>query len=95
MVLLANDGAWQGATNFLKSPVADNPEGHCWRYDSIATRLNADEGNINAASAFELLEEASQANTQWSIVYGMNDLDISVAMGRDFDIIHQFELEAD
>jgi hypothetical protein len=41
----------------------------------------------------DLLEDVSQSLTVWSVVYSMSSGDISVAMGRDYDQVHQFTLE--
>jgi len=39
-----------------------------------------------------LLEEVSQQNTIWSIVYGMSSGKITVSMSRNYETVHRFTL---
>jgi hypothetical protein len=39
-----------------------------------------------------LLGEVSQESTQWSVVYDFATGDIHVAMGRDYEHVHVFNL---
>ncbi len=93
MIVIPNISPWHRATNFLVSAHDDEPAGVCWRYDEIGRRLEEATGGITSHQAMELLQDVSQQNTQWSIVYGMKDGEVSVAMGRDYDRIHSFRLD--
>ena len=50
-------------------------------------------GNLTTPDAMDLLADVSQANTQWSIVYGIDSGDIAVVMGREYENAHTFRLE--
>lgn len=39
-----------------------------------------------------LLQDVSQPNTQWSIVYGMTTGSVTVAMGEKYDRVHTFDI---
>ena len=72
------------ATNFIHASV-DIPEGHCWRYDTISSRLEAAQGDMTPESAMRLLKDVSQNSTQWSVVYNMSVGDIHIVMGGHYD----------
>ncbi len=94
MAVFHNESSWQTATNFLLSDTNGNPQGQCWRYDRIVQRLKGSEGRIAAQDAIRLLEDVSQDNTQWSVVYHMSSGELDVVMGRDYTgPIHTFHLE--
>jgi hypothetical protein len=90
MRVLHNEVPYHLATNFIRSSQGESPEGACWRYDAIDERLTESEGRLSRSEAMELLESVSQPNTQWSIVYGMMDQDVLIAMGRDYDNLYAF-----
>jgi hypothetical protein len=93
MVAFRNESSWQHATNFLLSSTEGHPQGQCWRYDRISQHLNEVEGRLSAQDAFRLLEEVSQENTQWSLVYHMTSGDLGIVMGRNYSgNIHTFHL---
>ena len=92
MVVMPNETPWHLATNFLRTAAGETTEGQCWRYDTISERLAEAEGRIAAQDALEVLREASQGGTQWSIVYGMSSGDVNVAMGRQYEAAHTFHL---
>lgn len=91
--IIPNDKPWHLATNFLLSSVTGSAKGQCTRYDKIDQRLSTTEGKINAQDALSLLGDVSQANTQWSIVYGMSTGEVSVTMGRQHDRAFAFHLD--
>lgn len=95
MKVITNQSPWHRATNFLKSAYDDPAEGVCWRHDEIGRRLEETGGILSTGEAMDLLRSVSQTNTQWSIVYDMNDNDVLVAMGREYDNRHTFELEVE
>jgi hypothetical protein len=49
---------------------------------------------MSAEEALTLLQDVSQPNTQWSIVYGISAGEILVSMGREYNQVHTFHLAA-
>jgi hypothetical protein len=92
VVVMANKDPWHLATNFLCAAARDSAEGMCWRYDKISERLEEAGGRLSAQDGLDLLAEVSQDGTQWSIVYGMNIGDVTVAMGGQYEVVHTFHL---
>lgn len=92
MTIIKNDQPWHLATNFLVASAGDPAEGNCWRYDLISQSLNEVRGILNMDESMDLLEMVSQPGTQWSIVYGINDGDIHLSLGRDYDRVYNFKL---
>jgi hypothetical protein len=92
MHVLPNQNPWHQATNFLVSSTGNPPQGHCWRYDRIHQRLSSSQGKLSIQNAIDLLSQVSQDNTQWSIIYGLKSGEITVAMGRDYENVHTFDL---
>lgn len=92
MVVIPNEMPWHQATNFLRASAGESAEGECWRYDKISQRLTEAEGQLTVQDAMNLLSEAAQGSTQWSVVYGMSTGDVNVTMGREYDNVHAFPL---
>lgn len=92
MVIMANEEAWQAATNFLRAEAGEDTEGWCWRYDRITQRLSETEGRLTVEGAMDLLNEASQEITEWSIVYRISSGEVAVSMGRRYGTVHAFDL---
>ena len=91
MVAIPNEASWHQATNFLRAAVGDSTEGICWRYDIISARLQETAGQVTVEDAFNLLERVSQAGTQWSVVYEMDDYQVNVVMGKQYESVHTFK----
>jgi hypothetical protein len=93
MAVLRNEKPWQVSTNFIlaeESPTgADSP---CWRYNLAYEMLEQKDGDLSQTAAMSLLQDVSQRNTMWSVVYDVTNGDIQVAMGRQYDQVHSFEL---
>ncbi len=93
MVTFRNRSGWQTATNFLLASTDGHPQGQCWRYDRMVQRLRELQGRILSPDAIRLLEDVSQENTQWSIVYHLASGDIDIVMGRNYSRpVHTFHL---
>ncbi len=92
MNIIENEHPWHLATNFLLSSVNDPKDGNCWRYNTIDARLNETQGRLDSESAMDLLADVSQDITQWSVVYQMAQGEVSVAMGRDYALVHDFKM---
>ena len=94
MSIVRNTEPWQVATNFILS--GKTPEqalSSCWRYKAAYEVLDQNEGLLSQNEAMTLLDNISQANTRWSVTYGMVSGDIQVVMQRDYEHILQFKLE--
>jgi hypothetical protein len=93
MVVLANDGAWQAATNFIRARAGEDDTEWCWRYDRISRHLSETEGRLTMEGAIDLLGDVAQAHTQWSIAYGISSGQLRVSMGREQETLHTFDLD--
>ncbi|MCJ7622789.1 MAG: linear amide C-N hydrolase [Anaerolineaceae bacterium] len=89
MRVIRNDELWQVSTNFVISET-ENPV--CERYLHVGEVLETAEGQITQADAMELLEDVSQPNTRWSVIYNMASGEVMVAMGRKYDRVYLDEL---
>jgi hypothetical protein len=90
MVILPNTEPYHLATNHLR--LTNTGDGGCWRYATLDERLTETEGRLMPQDAIDLLGDVAQEGTQWSIVYGISTGDVDVAMGRDYDDVHSFDL---
>jgi choloylglycine hydrolase len=86
----SDDEPWHQATNFLRASAGESAAGACWRYDHISEGLLEVNGRLTTTSAMHLLGQVAQENTQWSIVYGLTDGEVTVTMGRDYNNQHTF-----
>jgi len=93
MTVIHNESPYHRATNFIRSAEGDSAEGACWRYDEIGERLEETSGQLSKTEAMDLLQSVSQPNTQWSVVYGMVDHDVLIAMGRNYEDLYAFDFE--
>ena len=91
MVVTPNEAPWHQATNFLRAAAGYSTEGICWRHDTISERLQETGGRVTVEDAFNLLQDVSQDGTQWSVVYEMDDYQVNVVMGRQYESVHTFE----
>jgi choloylglycine hydrolase len=92
MVVTPNEDPWHLATNFITASVPAPSEAGCWRYDLIEETLREAGGDLDPDGAIALLEQVSQDNTQWSVVYGLSTGTVQVSIGRQYDSPHTFEL---
>ena len=90
---IPNDKPWHFATNFLLSAVNGSAAGQCARYDKLDQQLSIAKGSIDAADAMSLLKDVSQANTQWSIVYGFSTGNVTVTLERQYGRTHTFHID--
>ncbi|MGW8251929.1 MAG: linear amide C-N hydrolase, partial [Anaerolineales bacterium] len=96
MRVLPNQLDWQVSTNFLISE--EHPEGansSCWRYNQSYSTLEGAAGSLSAPAAMDLLERVSQEGeygTRWSVVYGLDSGEITLAMGGEYGKVFKFNL---
>jgi hypothetical protein len=93
VVVMVNRDPWHLATNFLCTAAGDSMEGMCGRYDKISERLGEAQGRLSVQDGLALLAEVSQDGTQWSVIYGMSIADVTIAMGRQYEVVHTFHLD--
>ena len=93
MVEIWQENPWLAATNDLLSAESNGSGDRGWRYETIVERMYTSDGKMDSSSALSILEEVAQENTQWSIVYKVSGRSIEIAMGRDFQTIHKYELD--
>ena len=80
---------WQVSTNFLLS---EPKQPDCWRYEKASELLAEEQGDITEGQAMNILQGTSLDNTVWSIVYNLRSGQINLALGKDYDYVHTFEL---
>jgi Acyl-coenzyme A:6-aminopenicillanic acid acyl-transferase len=88
---LYNNDPWHLATNHLRCIATG--DGNCWRYHILSDHLTASQGQLDTASAMQLLSDIKQTSTQWSVVYNMNTGDVNVVVGTNYDTVHTFHLD--
>lgn len=94
MVVLPGENAWQVCTNFILSKVQpDGAHSPCWRYNKAYATLLESGGQLTEAEAMALLSQVSQGNTVWSAVFNQTSGDIRVAVGRNYERVHEFHLD--
>ena len=92
MIVVRNDKPWQVSTNFLFSEA--KPEAYDrWRYDTACEYLLRKEGHVTEQDAMKLLQSVKLEQTVWSVVYNLSTGAVNIAMGKDYEKIHSFQLE--
>jgi len=90
--VLESNQPWQAATNFYLFDAEDDKKSQCWRYQKTMQKLAENQGRLTIPESFDLLQEVSLGNTQWSVVYDMAEREIYVVLAKDFGKIHKFKL---
>jgi len=94
IVVIRNKNLWQVSTNFIiNNKTLQQAKYSCWRYKQTYEMLDELNGSLSQNSAMELLEDVSQSNTIWSVVYNLHDLKFDIVMDKKFEEIHQFQLK--
>jgi hypothetical protein len=93
MHVTPNDTPWHLATNFLCAAVEGSLAGNCWRYDRVLQEMETTGGYLRVDEVITLLSEVSQANTQWSVVYGINTGSVEIVIGQNYDQVHSFQFD--
>ena len=92
--VLRNTHPWQVATNFILTGLTpETALASCWRYKKAWETLDNRPTFPVLTNALSLLEDVSQGNTIWSVVYDTASLDFQVVMGRKYDSVHAFNLK--
>ncbi|UCF14810.1 MAG: linear amide C-N hydrolase [Phycisphaerales bacterium] len=88
--VVRDDKPWQVSTNYLFSE-AQQP--NCWRYNKAAESLAESKGSKSATEAMSLLKSTSLDHTVWSVVYNLTTGQVNVALGKNYDKVHTFDLK--
>lgn len=92
--VIRSQQSWQAVTNFLLTDLSEaEADASCWRYQKASDQLESTRGILEAPQAMSLLRDVSQDSTVWSVVYNLSSGDILIALGRDYDRLHAFNLE--
>jgi hypothetical protein len=93
LVAVRSDDPWQVSTNFvLTGTDPGTARALCERYARASDALLGAKGRLSPGEFMSLLGEVSQMSTVWSVVYNTGSGSVSVAVGRKYDQVHQFEL---
>ena len=65
-------------------------EGHCSRFDILDQALNEKAENT-AEESMKLLEAVKQRNTQWSVVFSLNDFSADYAVNGTYDKVYHLK----
>lgn len=93
MRVIRNQQNWQAATNFHFFGNEKRAPGLCARYHAIRQRLIENQGRLDIEQSMDLLANVAQSNTRWSVVYDLKQLQIHLAMSREFTSPIRLELE--
>ena len=83
------DTSWQVLTNKLvyNTQDADLRE-RCWRYKSISESLEEAAGKVDWKAGMNILHDARQNGTTWSVVYSPTTQDVYFSVYQDWDTIY-------
>ena len=88
--IVRDDNLWQVSTNYLFS---EPQQPDCWRYKTASEALREVQGNISQDKVMSLLKDTSQDHTTWSVVYNLENGQINLVMGKNYDRVHTFNLK--
>jgi len=88
--IVRDDNLWQVSTNYLFS---EPQQPDCWRYKTASKALSEAQGKISQDKAMRLLQDTSQDSTVWSVVYNLENGQINLVMGKNYDRVHTFSLK--
>jgi len=92
MHVIKEETPYQVMTNFVIQGAQTGPDAPCWRHRAVHRGLEGFNGAVSGGEAMDLLSEASQSSTIWSIVYETSTGKIHVAMGCNYERVHTFSL---
>ncbi len=84
---------WQVCTNFIISGKTEKESlDSCWRYNKAHTLLGQSQGYLLEPSAMVLLDNVTEDDTAWSIVYEQSSGKIHLVAGQDYEQVYEFQL---
>jgi hypothetical protein len=93
MNVIRNSEPWQVSTNFIITDSEAPFQIPCSRYRIVYEELKEKEGKITFIDAMNLLQKSSQKNTVWSAVYDPQTLEMSLALGGNYNNIIKFKIQ--
>jgi hypothetical protein len=94
MIVTPNSGDWQVATNFILTGMTpEQAKPLCWRYQTAFDTLSRTMGRVSRETSMTLLQDVSQGNTQWSVVYDLTSGEFQLVMDRNYSHPLNFKLE--
>jgi len=93
MKVIRNSEPWQVSTNFIITDSEAPFQIPCSRYRIVYDELKEKGGKITFIDAMNLLQKSSQKNTVWSAVYDPQTLEISLALGGNYNNILKFKIQ--
>ncbi|MFH1194764.1 MAG: linear amide C-N hydrolase [bacterium] len=87
-----NTDNYQVCTNFLIDENKSDLSGNCWRYDLAVETLSNNNGNLSSNTAMDLLDQVSQSNTMWSLVYDLTKKEVFAVTDRKYNSVYKFTL---
>lgn len=92
MKVIPNNNPWQVCTNFIVTGTSAPNNVSCPRYNKAHSELKDNQGIFNLNEAFQLVEDVSQSNTIWSMVYDLNNCTVNVSLSRGYSQWYQYSL---
>ena len=92
MKVIPNNNHLQVCTNFIVTGTSAPDNVTCWRYNKVQSYLKDKQGTINLNGAYKLLEDVSQSNTIWSMVYDLNNSTVNVSLSRGYSHWYQYSI---
>lgn len=92
MNVILNDNPWQVCTNFIVTGTTAPSNVSCWRYNKAHSYLKEKQGNIDLNEAIKLVEDISQPNTIWTMVYDLQNGKVNISMSRKYTQWYQYNI---
>ncbi|MBT8379413.1 MAG: hypothetical protein KJN64_09295 [Ignavibacteria bacterium] len=87
-----NPEPWQVTTNFVITGLNNPQNAPCWRYITAYETLDNQNGVLSMQKASNLLKDVSVSSTRWSVVFNLKEEQLQIAMGRNYQNLHYFEV---
>jgi hypothetical protein len=92
MEVIQNTEPWQVTTNFVITGLNNPHNAPCWRYITAYEKLYDKRGVLSISEAKNLLQDVSVLSTRWSSIYNLMEGTLHIAMGRNYQNLHFFEV---
>lgn len=87
-----SDKAWQVLTNRVISSVPDEKlRKQCWRYKLVSEALEKRGGNMDWQAGMQILKDAAQKGTTWSVVYSPTTKELHFSVYQSWGKIYHLE----
>jgi hypothetical protein len=92
MEVMHNSEPFQVTTNFVITGLNNPHSAPCWRYITAYETLFDKNGVLSISDAKYLLQDVSVSITRWSSIYNLIEGKLQIAMGRNYQNLHYFEV---